>query len=55
MTDKEFLQWIYDRMITLHGYNPNLDYMHKFHGLITEMNDYVNQCCPTGTSCPGCA
>lgn len=27
MKDSDFLQWIYERMIYIHGENPNVDYM----------------------------
>lgn len=27
--DSEFLSWIYDRLVEVHGENPNVDYMRK--------------------------
>jgi len=34
MSDKEFLQWIFQRMCMIHGENVNYDYMHKFKEII---------------------
>lgn len=34
MPDKEFLQWIFDRLQYVHKENPNYDYMHKLKSLI---------------------
>jgi hypothetical protein len=34
--NKEFLQWVFDRMVEVHGENPNYDYMHKFKSIINE-------------------
>ena len=34
MTDKEFLQWIYDRLIHVYKENKNYDYMHKLKEII---------------------
>ena len=34
MKNKDFLKWIYDRMVNIHNENPNLDYMHKFKYII---------------------
>ena len=39
MTDKEFLSWIYDRMIYKHGENKNVDYMLKFRSIIDSMQE----------------
>ena len=36
MTDKHFLQWIYDRLQYEHGENIRLDYMHKLKAIIKE-------------------
>jgi hypothetical protein len=33
-TDKEFLQWIHDRLINVHGENEHFDYMHKLRAVI---------------------
>lgn len=40
MTDKEFLQWIFNRLKNVHGENPNLDYMRKLKSLI-DKNEWV--------------
>jgi len=39
MFDKEFLQWIYDRMHKVHGENMDLDYMHKLKSIIDATPD----------------
>lgn len=37
--NKEFLQWIHDRMHFVHGENKNYDYMHKLREVIAAMPD----------------
>lgn len=32
--EKKFLMWIYERLINVHGENPNMDYMLKLKELI---------------------
>ena len=39
MTDKEFLQWIYERLVYVHKTNPNLDYMHRLKKIIETTED----------------
>ena len=34
MSDKEFLQWIYNRMIYVHGEKHNTDYMKRFYKIV---------------------
>lgn len=34
MTDKQFLQWVHDRLKNVHGENENVDYMHKLRAII---------------------
>lgn len=34
MNDKEFLQWIHDRLKYVHKENPGYDYMHKLRAII---------------------
>lgn len=34
MFDKEFLQWLYDRLHHIHGESVNVDYMHKLKSII---------------------
>lgn len=34
MSEKEFLQWIYDRLVNAHNENELYDYMHKFKEII---------------------
>ncbi len=29
MQDRKFLNWIADRLVHVHGENPNVDYVHK--------------------------
>jgi len=36
MNDKEFLQWIWDRLKFQHGENPNVDYMRNFKRIIED-------------------
>lgn len=38
MNDKEFLQWIYDRLKNVHGENEHYDYMQKLKVVIKEYN-----------------
>ena len=38
MTDKDFLQWIHDRLEHVHGENPRLDYMEKLRCVIESTN-----------------
>jgi hypothetical protein len=40
-TDKEHLQWIYDRLICAHGEPSNVDYMLRFQEIIDSSCDYV--------------
>jgi len=34
MTTKEFLTWIYNRLVNVYGENPNLDYMIRLKTII---------------------
>lgn len=34
MKDKEFLQWIHDRLMNKHGEDRNYDYMYKLRAII---------------------
>jgi len=34
MNDKEFLQWIHDRLKNVHGESGLMDYMHKLRAII---------------------
>ena len=34
MTDKEFLKWLYERLISIHGENKHCDYIHKLNAII---------------------
>jgi len=36
MKDKEFLQWIWERLHHVHNENENYDYMHKLASIIGE-------------------
>jgi len=38
-TDKEFLQWIYDRIKHVYGEDSNMDYMRKLKSIIDNMED----------------
>lgn len=39
MGNKEFLTWVYYRLVEVHGENPNFDYMHKLHKVIEDVED----------------
>ncbi len=39
MNDKEFLQWIHDRLIEVHCENPNADFMYKLRLVIEETSE----------------
>jgi hypothetical protein len=39
MSDKEFLQWIHDRLHYQHKENVNIDYMHKLRAIIKGVPD----------------
>jgi hypothetical protein len=39
MDDTEFLNWIYERLVRVHGETPNRDYMHRFRRLIDGKTD----------------
>ena len=36
MKDKEFLQWVHDRLVTVHNESPNIDYMLRFREIIKD-------------------
>ena len=38
MKDKEFLQWIHNRLHQVHGENINVDYMRKLRAIINVTN-----------------
>lgn len=35
--DARFLKWIHDRLVNVHGENPNYDYMWRLRGVIVNM------------------
>jgi len=39
--DIKHLQWIYDRMVNVHGENENYDYMIKFKEIIEQQKKYT--------------
>jgi len=39
MNDKDFLQWIHDRLVKIHDEHPNADYMNKLQNIIDETSD----------------
>ena len=41
MNDLEFLQWIHDRMVFVHGENKNVDYLHRLRRIIAAPTDPV--------------
>lgn len=40
MTNKEFLQWIHDRLVHKHWENPDYDYMHRLRDIIEATPEY---------------
>lgn len=42
MNDKNFLEWIYNRMVRVHDENPAYDYMNRFRKIIEEFDGGVN-------------
>jgi predicted protein tyrosine phosphatase len=41
INDKEFLWWIHERLVKVHGDNENADYMHRLREIIVDMpNNY---------------
>ena len=34
MKDREFLNWVHDRMINVYGENRNIDFLHKLRAII---------------------
>jgi len=43
MENKEFLQWIYDRLIYVYNEDKDYDYMHKLKSIIDEYPNPHNQ------------
>jgi hypothetical protein len=39
MSDKEFLQWIHDRLHHIHGESIHVDYMHKLRAVINATDE----------------
>jgi hypothetical protein len=48
LRDKEFLLWIYDRLVTIYGVNPNMDYMATFKQIIEAVDIYTPSKPPVG-------
>jgi hypothetical protein len=40
--DKEFLQWLYDRLVNVYGENPNVDFVIKLRKIIKNYNKRLN-------------
>jgi len=40
--DKEFLQWLYDRLVNVYGENPNVDFVIKLRKIIKNYNKRIN-------------
>lgn len=38
MTDKRFLRWIHDRLVSVHHEDQNADYMHKLRAIIEDID-----------------
>lgn len=41
-SDAEFLEWLYVRMVGIHGENPNIDYMCKLNSIIEKLRNDEN-------------
>ena len=41
MNDKEFLQWIHDRIVHRYGENKNMDFMHRLRKIITTTGNNI--------------
>lgn len=41
LNDKEFLQWIYDRLLNVHGENKHYDYMHRLRAIIKAVHENI--------------
>ncbi len=60
MTDKQFLQWIHDRLVNQHGESSGCDYMRNLRGIIKEMPEEEQERCVCGvvgdpsTPCTNC-
>ena len=39
MTDTEFLNWIYERLVHVHGETPNCDYMRRLRRIIASKSE----------------
>ena len=39
MNDKEFLQWVYDRLINAYHVNPNLDWVRRLKSIVESLTD----------------
>jgi hypothetical protein len=37
MSDTEFLQWVHDRLVMVHGENVFVDYMHRLRRIIASL------------------
>lgn len=37
MTDKEFLQWLHDRLVNVHNEHELFDYMHRLRAIIKSL------------------
>jgi hypothetical protein len=37
MTDREFLWWIHERLVNVHGEKEMLDYMHHLRAIVADM------------------
>jgi len=42
MSDKEFLQWLYNRLLGVHGEIPYTDYMRKLKSIINATDSKQN-------------
>ena len=38
MSDADFLRWIHERLVNVHGENPSCDYMHRLRAIINSLS-----------------
>lgn len=46
MTDREFLCWIRDRLVYVHGENANYDYIQRLAAIAAEIPEYQKSSWP---------
>lgn len=39
MSDKEFLNWLADRLVHVYGESPNIDFVHRLKSIVDRMEN----------------